>query len=788
MDIFNQLKSNLLHIDPVNYCEDRLTLDGEEFRLHGNGYKPFADIYRYIALKAIEKDGKRVVLVKGRQVGATTMAAALECYFMSCGLFGTNGRYPMRVMHCFPQLDIAYAYTKDKLDPMISAAKPDPNGSKGKNGKPRSYLEAQLDRSAPSNNSLQFKKFLHGNQIWIESTGLSGDRIRGRSVDCMMFDECFPYDQHIETEDGKHTIGWLYNQFVSNNKLPLVKTYNEKTEQFEYKEIINAWKKEERDLIQIKCGNRKIKCTENHKLLTNNGWKEAGCLKVGDLIKTTPNLYCKIEGKCIYGFVVVKAIKELSKREVVYDIEVKDNHNFIATSCGKKLGGLIAHNCQDIRAKAIANSTKTLVQGKYGKAGRGVQVFFGTPKQKGSNFHNMWKESTQQYYHLGCERCGEYFPLYTPNSNEWESIWLYGFIVRCPHCEKEQDKREAAERGKWISFGDAAEDEYLEDGTIKEKYIGFHINQLYIPTLEREQLIAEKPENNINNSETEYQNEVLGEFYSGDGMLLTPDDIDTYCADEGRKFRRNIEISDNKRVYLGCDWGKKVDTSQMVIGERKDKRTGQSYSCAVVLTVEGPERLSIEYATKLARNDPEYKKGVIEQMFRQYSISMAVGDIGYAGDLTYILQKEHPNFLASDARPHIKNKIKFVSDEFPNVIRFEKNYYIAELLDWLKKGKIRFPYGSYEQVAWLIEHCCSMEIKITMTRTGEPVINYTKGSTPNDGFMALLNAYLAYKYDLTKGFTVSHPSHFHPERMTAKEEGVAALSVYMPGMRSYGGG
>lgn len=636
MDIFDKIKNNVLHIDPVNFCESKLTLDGEDFRLNGNGYKPFADIYRYIAIKGIARDGKRLVFVKGRQVGATTMAAALESYFVACGLFGTAGRSPMRIMHCFPQLDIAYAYTKDKLDPMIATAIPDPDGATGKNGKPKSYLEARLDNSAPSNNSLQFKKFLNGNQIWVESTGLNGDRIRGRTIDCMFFDEV-----------------------------------------------------------------------------------------------------------------------------------------------------------QDIRAKAIANSTKVLTQSKYGKSGRGIQVYFGTPKQRGSNFHNMWKKSTQQYYHLGCERCGEYFPLYTPGSDDWEDIWITGFIVRCTHCDKEQDKRQAAERGKWISMCEELEERPEEECD----YIGFHINQLYIPTLEKELILAEKPENNVTNSETEYQNEVLGEFYSGDGLLLSPEDIDNYCADDerthppkGRKFRRNISIADNKRVYLGCDWGKKVDTSQMTVGEqdKSSKQGGQSYSCAVVLTVEGPERLSIDFATRLKKNDPDYKLNFIEQLFRQYSISTAVGDIGYAGDLTHMLQERHPNFLASDAKPHIKNKIKFVQDEFPKVIRFEKNYYIAELLDWLKRGRIRFPYGSFEQINWLIDHCCSMETKVTMSRTGDPVLNYVKGGSPNDGFMALLNAYIAYKYDLTKGFTIGHPSHFYPERMTKLDEAVPAISAYLPGMRSYG--
>ena len=75
-DIFSIFKNNVLNIDPVVFCENNLTIDGQPFRLNGSGYKPFADIYRYICLKAVQKDSKPVILVKGRQVGATTMAAA----------------------------------------------------------------------------------------------------------------------------------------------------------------------------------------------------------------------------------------------------------------------------------------------------------------------------------------------------------------------------------------------------------------------------------------------------------------------------------------------------------------------------------------------------------------------------------------------------------------------------------------------------------------------------------------------------------------------------------------
>jgi hypothetical protein len=123
-DLFNRLKEQLISIDPVEFCEKNLTLDGKPFTLHKNGYKPFSDIYRYIGIKALEPSAKPVIMVKGRQVGATTMASAIEMYFMGSGLFGGNSKPPIRVIHAFPQLELAAAYSKTKLNQMIVSAKP----------------------------------------------------------------------------------------------------------------------------------------------------------------------------------------------------------------------------------------------------------------------------------------------------------------------------------------------------------------------------------------------------------------------------------------------------------------------------------------------------------------------------------------------------------------------------------------------------------------------------------------------------------------------------------------
>lgn len=612
-ELFYNIREGLLNLDPVHFIENNLTLDGKPFRLNGNGYKPFSDIYRYIGIKSLEKDAKPIVLVKGRQVGATTMAAALELFFVASRLFGTAGRPPIRIMHCFPQLDLASAYTKTKLNTMITGAL---SSKVVKNGRSKSVIEACLDKNMAANDSLFLKQFDGGNHIWIESTGLDANRLRGRTVDVIFFDEC-----------------------------------------------------------------------------------------------------------------------------------------------------------QDTKKEALANAKKILSQAQYGKTTQGVQVYFGTPKQSGTAYWEIWKDSSQQFYYLGCGSCKDFFPLYTPGSNEWEKIWLYGHIVRCTKCGFEQNKLDAAERGKWIS---------LNPGP-NTHYVGYHINQLYNPRYTKEDIIAEKPENSAVNTERAYQNEVLGEFFAGSSAPITSDEIQTVCADMGRKFTKSIGLNESRRVYAGFDWGQKADLSQLAVGEQESRSGGQSYSCGVILTAEGPHILSIEFATKLKRNDIQEKKDVVEEMFRKYSVHLAVGDIGYANDLTYILQQEYgEKFLGSRAVNQVKNHIKFENTIFPKEIMFERDYYIAELYDIMKQGKIRFPFGSYEQVSWLINHCCSMEIKITKDHGGNLKQRYVKGSSPNDGFMALLNAYLAYKFDISGGFKTNDPNKMSTDPTERKP--IPAILGYMPRM------
>jgi Phage terminase large subunit (GpA) len=469
-ETFNLFKEKILSLDACWWCEKYLTLDGKPFRLRGNGYRPFADIYRYISIKALEPDSLPVLLVKGRQVGGTTMAAALEMYFVGCGLFGANGKPPVRIIHAFPQKEMAEKFSKEKLQPLISSSLPMGDPNKVRNVK--SYMQTLMDRSSDTGDSLGFKLFQNGNFLRIDSTGLSGERLRGGTADMIFYDEV-----------------------------------------------------------------------------------------------------------------------------------------------------------QDISADAIGNTVEMLKQAKHGRIPGGVQVYFGTPKRKGSDFYKMWNVSSQQYYYLGCEKCKEYFPLYTPDSNDWEKIWLRGFIVKCTHCGCEQDKNEAAERGKWIATKD------ISDPSVR--YVGFHINQFYMPHISREAIEAERPGIHPTTTMRKFQNEVLGEFFQGDASPITSEEIIKECGDRDRGVRARIKPGEEQLVVLGIDYGSRSDLEQLA--DPSKGRQGMSYTTAVVMSVKGPNLFNIDLALKFPKNDPESKKGLIDMMMRQYSVDLAVGDIGYSNDFSHTL-------------------------------------------------------------------------------------------------------------------------------------------------------
>ena len=578
---FENLKREIMKIDPVSFTESYLNIDGHEMLLTGNGWKWMADIQRHVSMEALSPGGKPVIFVKGRQVGATVNASALALHMVASGTYGCNGRPPIRIMHVFPQLELMLAYSKDKLEKMIRESRAVVDSEHPRHmGKMRPYIETQKDSAREATDALRYKQFRNGNVLWCESIGNEGMRVRGRTVDGIFFDEA-----------------------------------------------------------------------------------------------------------------------------------------------------------QDMSERAISVATKCLTHAQYGPNLDGVQVYFGTPKQKGSFFHKMWEQSDQRRYYLGCYNCKQYFLLYTPGSDRWEKeIWLYDKTVRCPGCGCEQDKIEATERGKWMKT----------PGKEDAPYAGFHFNQLLIPRFTKEDILKKKPENNPLVSELIWNNEILGEFHSGEGMPITREEIYKACRDPIRKYARNIGPGE-KMVYMGVDWGGKPDVDNV--------SRGQSYSCIVIISVDHEDRFVIEYAAKLKKLDLRSKIRFIEDAFRLFGVRHAVGDIGFAEDISGELKRMFGDkYKTARNASQVSGGAKYRPDEMELVL--EKDKWIGDMFALMRNGNIRFPWGSYERMAWLVDHCCSMEIKDTL-RGGVPYRTYVKGSTQNDGLMALMYAVAAYKFEKTRGFKVS---------------------------------
>lgn len=594
---FESLKKEILKIDPVAFAENYLTLNGQPLKLTGTGWKFMADLYRHITSVATSPQGKPIVVVKGRQVGMTTAASVLDLYFVASGNYGVNGKPPVTVMHAFPLLEHMHSFSKERLEKMINSSVP--SDEKDNKGRFKPYIETQQGGRREATNSLRYKQFKYGNDLWCESIGADGTRVRGRSVDIFFFDEV-----------------------------------------------------------------------------------------------------------------------------------------------------------QDMLKEAIGVAVQCLSMAKYGPKRQGVQVYFGTPKQKGTHFFDMWENSDQRRFYLGCAECKKYFLLYTPESDKWMSdIWLYGNIVKCPNCEHEQDKSEAIERGKWIPT----------PGKENAPYTGFHFNQLFIPGFEKEHILKEHPENNPTKTEIQWNNEVLGEFHSGESLPITFEEIYHKCRDQDRLVIK-MSKKENKTTYLGLDWGKKPDV---------DGRTrGKSYSCGVIISVEHEGKILVENAFKLKKLGFEDKKDFVDSVFRSFDIKSAAGDIGFAEDISSELKIMYGDkYKTVRSSGSVNGGVKYNRDELEIVI--DKDKTIEEVFNLLRRGQIRFPWGSYERIGWLIQHCCSMESKLKI-RNGQPYQTFVKGSIQNDGFMALIYAYLAYKFDQTHGF-----------KTTIADQGrkIRPILAYLPKMR-----
>lgn len=107
---------------------------------------------------------------------------------------------------------------------------------------------------------------------------------RGTTFDnaICIIDECIPKETKINTESGIQTIYGIINKIKKGNVVKVL-SYNENEDIFEYKPVLSFKRTEHKELVQVHFKDTKIKCTDNHRILTANGYKMAKDLVIGDV-------------------------------------------------------------------------------------------------------------------------------------------------------------------------------------------------------------------------------------------------------------------------------------------------------------------------------------------------------------------------------------------------------------------------------------------------------------------------------------------------------------------------
>ncbi|MDF5726438.1 MAG: DNA polymerase III subunit gamma/tau, partial [Rhizonema sp. PD37] len=197
-----------------------------------------------------------------------------------------------------------------------------------------------------------------------------------------VIDECLTGDSLVLTHEG------LYRIDDSNIKGKQVLSYNDITGQWEFKRVLRWLDQGERQTLIIKTTHREIRCTANHLIRTEKGWIPAINVAEGVKILSPVNVEqakalpaysltgiglgqdISVSGVQLApenGFQIFKNLLSLQwvtsletvesvrlgEVEPVYDIEVEDNHNFVAN-------GLSLHNCHMLSNQAFNALLKTL--------------------------------------------------------------------------------------------------------------------------------------------------------------------------------------------------------------------------------------------------------------------------------------------------------------------------------------------------------------------------------------------------------------------------------------------
>lgn len=385
---------------------------------------------------------------------------------------------------------------------------------------------------------------------------------------------------------------------------------------------------------------------------------------------------------------------------------------------------------QDWPRTAKESTREAMSHSQFGPPGFGMELYFGTPKNVNSDFHDMWEKSDQRHYYLKCIHCGNFFEISLDN-------FVEGYLVECKDakgrgCLKRMDKRQAMKGGKWVP--------HKPENTSFSR--GYHIDQLMIPTITREAIDRKIRDD----SPRTVANEVFGQFYSGTIDSITMQQvIDWTTTQPDTKNAIMPEFVTDRTTFMGIDWGARA------AGE-EDTGKG-SYTVPVIFSYNMEQKLQLEFATPLATKKVEEQIEVIQELVRKYNVKLIFADYGFGYAQIQRLQALLGREICKAVHSGQQMKRSYAFNEDTNLISIDKFRVMEEWFNYLAQYNVCFPAGELERIEWLWDHICGVEV-FSQEVGGMIRKRYkkSKASQPIDGLMACVYAFTAFRYRQTSGF------------------------------------
>ena len=279
---------------------------------------------------------------------------------------------------------------------------------------------------------------------------------------------------------------------------------------------------------------------------------------------------------------------------------------------------------------------------------------FGTPKLRDAHFEHLWMSSSMKQWNVVCDECKLHQQLSLSNVINWDrayerdvfDIVYYG----CVKCKTELDRYS----GYWKSTS--------REGTNFE-LSGYHISQLMVPWKTAGDILRAHGTKHIKGKSTRaFQNEVLGNFYSGSDQPFNEAVLEL-CYDT----TLSLEDACYEPTYLGVDWG---DTSTVAI---------------IKYDVES-DYVTLVNAFKF--NDPDIMVHAqkIAELAQRYQVSNMVMDFGYGKAPNTDLIRRYPQRAWACIYSHSKEATLFKWDAKKAQVAVDREATINLLVDRFEKG------------------------------------------------------------------------------------------------------